>query len=874
LQNGFFYVNAPPPPAPPVPIITSITPSSGSLAGGTQVTITGQNFAFGCEVRFGGNPAQIITNTPNMLSVITPQGATAGFVNVRVVNPDQQAVVAQSAFQYLQAPPPPPTQPPFITSVQPPSGATSGNTPVTVFGQNFAPGCQVKFANNGATVASNTPARLIVLTPPSQTVGPVTVRVINPNQQTAIAPNAFTYVAAPPPPPPSPVVVQVTAPSAGQTFDAGQALAVQWNTVGPVASHALRLSLDGGLSFSDLPAAGNLSAAARDFTFNLPGPPSPVVTTVVRVVARNAAGTQVARGDSAPFTLRQPPPPPPPPTGLQVTPAGAPVGTDVSVRGNFTAVAEVRFNGRLSFDLTLEPPPPSPPGTPPPTVNTVTAEVPEDATDGPVTLVTSAGVVLTSATPFNVQPARADAPTIRDNICGPKEKDVTIRGMNFVPGMTIVFFTGPNMQRLKGENVRVADDRMSLVVRVPAAAVTGEYSVKVKGVGRSQPKFFTVEPATLALKIVEPEHDPAQPARIARGRVSRVAVQGDENLPEGLGDYAVVDAANNAVPNVFIRMVARRPTYGQFGLPAPNDLLFVETYAGLGLACANDRRTVELLVEVKGGESGAVPGVYRLRAKVCTKEAFAALEIVMKNQVNIRFPLPTFASCLAQSSPPILSDDFPDPSIAALLSFDLDGLKGLLDLLIQPMPVAPTAPPAITPAVAAPNSINVTALRPVSRTSVCRVLPDPRRTPVAAPARPLEDNDGDCLPDSFEQELARAFVPAYNISRGEKTGTGFAKFRPNEDRRVLASAPMPATQPVVYFRVKPLGFSRVPGVLGEKRFAVLQLDYFTMWTRDDGLATIPIWEGIPATLPKRVLYYRRDEAGRSEEHTSELQSRR
>lgn len=45
------------PPVVPAPIIASVSPASGDVAGGTVVTITGQNFQAGATVDFGGRPA-------------------------------------------------------------------------------------------------------------------------------------------------------------------------------------------------------------------------------------------------------------------------------------------------------------------------------------------------------------------------------------------------------------------------------------------------------------------------------------------------------------------------------------------------------------------------------------------------------------------------------------------------------------------------------------------------------------------------------------------------------------------------------------------------------------------------------------------------
>lgn len=187
----------------PRPAISSVQPASGPRAGGTQVTITGQSFASGCQVKFEGVPAQIVSATTVQLRVVTPPAQSAGTVTVRVVNPDQQVGIAQNAFTYGSTPPPPPPPvglPPTILSIDTLSGPVAGATQVTIDGQNFALNCQVKFENNLAQILSNSATRLIVLTPPAAGASLAAVRVINPNQQTAVAQNPFQYVAAPPPP--------------------------------------------------------------------------------------------------------------------------------------------------------------------------------------------------------------------------------------------------------------------------------------------------------------------------------------------------------------------------------------------------------------------------------------------------------------------------------------------------------------------------------------------------------------------------------------------------------------------------------------------------------------------------------------------------
>lgn len=73
------------------PAISSMSPSSGSVSGGTQIVITGTDFAAGATV-FVGNRQATITNTTGSTSITaTTPANSAGTSAVTVVNPDGQS---------------------------------------------------------------------------------------------------------------------------------------------------------------------------------------------------------------------------------------------------------------------------------------------------------------------------------------------------------------------------------------------------------------------------------------------------------------------------------------------------------------------------------------------------------------------------------------------------------------------------------------------------------------------------------------------------------------------------------------------------------------------------------------------------------------
>lgn len=73
----------------PGPTVDTVAPASGSIAGGTRVTVTGSGFGNNAVVLFNGVPARNVTRESggNMLVCTTPPGA-AGTVDVRVLNSD------------------------------------------------------------------------------------------------------------------------------------------------------------------------------------------------------------------------------------------------------------------------------------------------------------------------------------------------------------------------------------------------------------------------------------------------------------------------------------------------------------------------------------------------------------------------------------------------------------------------------------------------------------------------------------------------------------------------------------------------------------------------------------------------------------------
>jgi hypothetical protein len=185
---GTMIVNAV---ANPAPTISSISPTTGSTAGGTVVTIAGSGFGSTATVKIGGVAATGVS-VPNSTSITATSPAhAAGKADVVVTNSDGQSATLAQAFTYA-------IPGPTITSISPNTGPTSGGTPVTITGTSFQSGATVTFGARAATDVVVVSATSITARTP---LGPaneqlqVSVVVMNPDNSQATG--TFNYTVAP-----------------------------------------------------------------------------------------------------------------------------------------------------------------------------------------------------------------------------------------------------------------------------------------------------------------------------------------------------------------------------------------------------------------------------------------------------------------------------------------------------------------------------------------------------------------------------------------------------------------------------------------------------------------------------------------------------
>jgi IPT/TIG domain len=184
IADQFIYKTA-------TPIVTSISPASGSSNGGTNVTITGKGFSGATGVSFGKIPASnvsVVSDT--QITATSPTGS--GVVDVIIAAPGGSSTIS-NADQYTYT-----TPFPTVTAIKPNSGPSTGGTNVTIDGTDFTGATRVSFGQTAVsnfTVVSNTQ---IAVTSPAGT-GTVDVTVTTPGgASTTSSADQFTYTIAPP----------------------------------------------------------------------------------------------------------------------------------------------------------------------------------------------------------------------------------------------------------------------------------------------------------------------------------------------------------------------------------------------------------------------------------------------------------------------------------------------------------------------------------------------------------------------------------------------------------------------------------------------------------------------------------------------------
>jgi hypothetical protein len=304
------------------PIVTGVSPNTGSNSGGTVVTINGADFNGATAVSFGGVAATGVTVvSPSQITATSPAGSV-GTVDVTVTSPyGTSAVTPADQFTYLPSP--------TVTSISPTSGPMAGGTAVTVNGTNLTGLVSVTFGGLAASAITVNSSTQLTATAPAATVpGPVDVVVTtNGGSSPTSSADLYTFVA------PTPTVTGVS-PTSGST-NGGTAVTITGT----------------GFTWASSVWFGNISAS---FTVNSS-------TQITATSPAHAAGlvdvlvTTLYGGTSAAvtadhFTYVSPP------VIVSLNPGGGPNtgGTVVTITGSsFTGATSVWFGGTRATSFTV-----------------------------------------------------------------------------------------------------------------------------------------------------------------------------------------------------------------------------------------------------------------------------------------------------------------------------------------------------------------------------------------------------------------------------------------------------------------------------------------------------------------------------------------
>jgi len=171
-----------------IPTVSTISPSSGPVTGGTIVTINGSSLGSPTSVTFGSTAGLIIDQNSTQINVTAPAHA-AGIVDIRVITAGgTSAIVTSDKYTYVGIP--------TITALSPSFGTKAGGTSVTITGTNFTNPSTIMFGNVNATGFTYTSATSIKAFTPAQPEGTYNISVITAGG-TSRNLSTFTYFTTP-----------------------------------------------------------------------------------------------------------------------------------------------------------------------------------------------------------------------------------------------------------------------------------------------------------------------------------------------------------------------------------------------------------------------------------------------------------------------------------------------------------------------------------------------------------------------------------------------------------------------------------------------------------------------------------------------------
>lgn len=170
----FYYI--------PPPVIVDVSPSSGPVAGGATITVTGRGLATTTSVAFGATVVTPTVLSDSELTVVSPAHA-AGVVSL-VVTARGGTATASVSFIVVGAP--------TVTGFSPLTGLPAGGTLVDITGTGLSTTTGVTFGGVPAVFAVLSSTRVAAIAP-THSLGAVSLAVTT-TGGSATAPGVFVYL--------------------------------------------------------------------------------------------------------------------------------------------------------------------------------------------------------------------------------------------------------------------------------------------------------------------------------------------------------------------------------------------------------------------------------------------------------------------------------------------------------------------------------------------------------------------------------------------------------------------------------------------------------------------------------------------------------
>ena len=293
-RNGFTYST------PASPVITSVTPNTGSVAGGSTVRIVGSGFltpyGYGCwgcgsgygYVKFGGTYASVQSYTDTEIFAEVPQKSATGVVDISVGNAWSSTTVS-GAFTYLTAPTP------TITSISQTTFDAAGGTTATLVGTNFYGINAIYIGNTYIRFSVNSPTQILLNIGIINQSGLQDLRLVT--RWTTVTKEKYITITAPA----APVITSVTPNTASAA--GGSVITIAGSNLAPIYDY----SCWGCAGYNYVTIGGNFATVTSfsDTQITAIVPQSSVIGTVDVAVSSAWAQSKL----SSAFTYTAPPKP-------------------------------------------------------------------------------------------------------------------------------------------------------------------------------------------------------------------------------------------------------------------------------------------------------------------------------------------------------------------------------------------------------------------------------------------------------------------------------------------------------------------------------------------------------------------------------------